>query len=92
MSYGPVPNAPRPWLQVNKVGSIRRWYLHALSEAALYGAPHDGRLHKALRQELQGVFDPDQTVLWIETEWPSEGCMESVGIHTGAATGQEVKV
>ena len=91
-SYGPVPNAPRPRMEANKVGSIRRWYLHALSEAALYGAPHDGRLHKALRQELQGVFDPDQVVLWIETEWPSEGCMESVRIHTGGATGQEVKV
>ena len=38
------------------------------------------------------MFDPDQTVLGIETEWPSEGWMESVRIHTGAATGQEGKV
>jgi hypothetical protein len=64
-SYGPVPDSPRPIMQVNKAGSVRRWYLHTLAEAALYGAPHDGRLHKALRQELQGVFDPYNVILWI---------------------------
>ena len=76
--YGPVPNVPDPSREANNAGSVRRWYLHALAEAALYGAPHDGRLQKAPRQEMQGVFDPHQGVLWIGTEWTSEGCMESV--------------
>jgi hypothetical protein len=76
--YGPVANVPDPSRETNNAGSVRRWYLHALTEAALYGAPHAVRLQKALRQEMQGVFDPHQEVLWIGTEWPSEGCMESV--------------
>ena len=79
-SYGPVPDTPRPTVQMIKTGLVRRWYLHALAEATLYGAPHDGRLQKALRRELQGVFDPDDVILWIGDRWPVEGRMECVTI------------
>ena len=91
-SYGPIPNGPSPSMEANKAGSVQRWYLHTLAEAALCGAPHDVRLQKALRQELQGVFDQHQMILWIGTEWPSEGCMESVRVQTGGAPGQQVNV
>ena len=91
-SSGPVPDAPRPLMQTDKTSSVRRWYLHTLAEASLYGAPHDGRLHKALRQELQGTFDPYNLILWIGPGWPSEGRMESVRVFTGEEAEQRVNV
>ena len=91
-SYGPVPDAPRPLMQTDKTSFVRRWYLHTLAEASLYGAPHDGRLHKALRQELQGTFDPYNSILWIGPGWPPEGRMESVRVFTGEEAEQRVNV
>ncbi len=83
---------PLPTVQTIKTVSVRWWYLHALTEAALYGAPHDGRLQKDLRWEIQVVFDPHDVILWIGDRWPVKGRMECVRVHTGAMTEQTVNV
>ena len=59
-----------------------RCRLHALAEAAVYAAPHDGRLHTALRQELLGCFDQTRQTLWMVQQWPEAGWMEGVTICT----------
>ena len=46
-TYGPIPVLPRP-ASDRSGSSTDRWRLHALAEAAVYAAPHDGRLHTAL--------------------------------------------
>ena len=83
--YGPIPSAPRPSAE-HGAGASERWRLHALAEAVVYAAPHDGRLHCALRRELCGCFDRTHQILWAVEKWSTEGWTESVTIHTQSAS------
>ena len=84
--YGPVPAGPRP--RSDQLGGAGdRWRLHALTEAVVYAAPHDGRLHTALRQELRGYFDQTCQTLWMVQQWPEAGWMESVTVFPSGGQG-----
>lgn len=85
-TYGPIPAGPRP--RADQCGGAGdRWRLHALAEAVIYAAPHDGRLHTALRQELRGYFDQACQTLWMVQQWPEAGWRESVTIYPSSGQG-----